>query len=108
MAFTNPAAASLDVALAAALSTIVVIGGDAYQGSGDLVAHLAEFRHPCNEVCRARLGKTRYTLDDLGALGKIRRRFDFGGDGGLQLGNLAGQALQDVGMRFLNQSPCSG
>ena len=88
---TDPTAAALDVALAAALSTIVVIGRDAYQGSGDPVAHLAEFRHPCNEICRTRLGKTRHTRDDLGALGKIRRGLDFGGDGGLKLGNLAGQ-----------------
>ena len=53
----DPAAATLDVAFAAALSAVVVIGGDAYQGSGDLVAHLAELRHPCNEVCGARLGE---------------------------------------------------
>src|ERR1700761_1987924 len=101
---TDPAAATLDVAFAASLSAIIVIGGNAYQGRGDPVAHLAEFRHPCNKVCGARLSKTRHTLDDLGAFGKIRHGLDFGADGGLEPGNLADQALQDVGMRFLNQS----
>src|SRR5882672_8664070 len=44
------------------------------------------------------------TLSMISARSAKSRGFDFGGDSSLELGNLAGQTLQDVGMRFLNQS----
>src|SRR3974390_282110 len=54
---SNPAAAALDVALAAALSAIVVVRSNAYQRRGNLIADLPELRHPCHEDCGGRFGE---------------------------------------------------
>src|ERR1700743_2984864 len=100
----NPAATTLDVALATALSAIVVIRSKADQGRGDLVAYMAKLRHSGDEVSGGRFSEARYALDDLGAFGKICCGLDLGRDCSLELFNFGSQALQDACMRFSNLS----
>src|ERR1700686_173097 len=94
------------LALTASLAAIVVIGGEPDQGRGDLVADLAELRHPCDEDCGRRLREARNTLDDLGTLGELRCGLDLGGDCGLKLVDLGGEALQDARMGLPSRFWC--
>ena len=53
----HPAASALDLALAASFAAIVVVRRNAEQGGDCRVAHLSQFRHPCDQAGGSDLGE---------------------------------------------------
>jgi len=88
------AASTLDVAFAPPSAAVVIVRRRAQQGRGDLVAHMAQFRHPRDKTGGSGPSKTRHTLDDLGEFCKMRRGLDHGCNHSLELGHFGDDLLQ--------------
>jgi hypothetical protein len=96
------AAPALDMAVAPPLAAIVIVRSHSQQGRGDLVAHLAEFRHCCDQAGGSDLAKPRHALDDLGEFGQMWRGLDHGRDRSLKFGNFEGDRLQEARLHLLH------
>src|SRR4029077_15229062 len=96
----NLAASALDVPTAPPLAAIVIVRSHPQQGGGDIVAHLAEYRHRRDQGGGRGLAEPRHALDDLSELRKTRRGLDHGRDRSLELGYFEGDPLQETRLRL--------
>src|SRR6516164_7416948 len=96
------AATAFDVTVAPPLAAVVVIRCNSQQRGSDLVAHLAEFRHGCDQSSGGRLAESRNALDDRGEFRKMGCGLDHGCDRGFEFDNFAGDLLQEPGLHFLH------